>query len=208
MNNELYLNETTKVGIVSEDKNGLKIVKSNDNDKTIEILDLENKIEIENKEILKLKKQLKETNNDIKYKFTFLIGNIFVILFSLVLACSLPGAIIYKIIYMLMTAGTFTLIFQQKIISSYGTFKEKYNNKQIIPEKIQDAKEELIKLNEDLKKLMENSNYIEKNMLEEQELEIPIINYPERKNDEIIDSNIQSLPKIKKITFNHNGTTK
>lgn len=208
MNNELFLNETTKVGLVSEDKKGLKIVKSNNNDNTIEILDLENKIEIENKEILKLKKQLKETNNDIKYKFTFLIGNIFVILFSLVLACSLPGAIIYKIIYMLMTAGTFTLIFQQKIISSYGTFKEKYNNKQIIPEKLQDAKEELIKLNEDLKKLMENSNYIEKNMLEEQELEIPIINYPERKNDEIIDSNIQSLPKIKKITFNHNGTTK
>lgn len=208
MNNELFLNETTKVGLVSEDKNGLKIVKSNNNDKTIEILDLENKIEIENKEILKLKKQLKETNNDIKYKFTFLIGNIFAILFSLVLACSLPGTIIYKIIYMLITAGTFTLIFQQKIIASYGTFKEKYNNKQIIPEKLQDAREEYIKLNENLKKLKENSDYIEKNMLEEQELEIPIINYPERTNDETLVSDIQIPAKIKKITFNNNGTTK
>lgn len=45
MNKELYLNETTKVGVVVEDKNGLKTVESSENEDTFKILLLQNKIE-------------------------------------------------------------------------------------------------------------------------------------------------------------------
>jgi len=34
------------------------------------------------------------------------------------------------------------------------------------------------------------------------------VNYPERTNDETLVSDIQIPAKIKKITFNNNGTTK
>ena len=35
-----------------------------------------------------------------------------------------------------------------------------------------------------------------------------VVNYPERINDETLVSDIQTPAKIKKINFNHNGTTK
>ena len=45
MNKELYLNETTKVGLVVQDENELKTVESSENEDTVKILLLQNKIE-------------------------------------------------------------------------------------------------------------------------------------------------------------------
>ena len=67
MNKELYLNETTKVGVVVQNENELKIVKSNENEDTFRILSLQNEIERENEHV----KMLKETLSDLKWNNFF-----------------------------------------------------------------------------------------------------------------------------------------
>ena len=49
MNKELYLNETTNVGLVVDDDKKLKRVESNENEDTVKILSLQNEIERKNK---------------------------------------------------------------------------------------------------------------------------------------------------------------
>lgn len=57
MNKELHLNETTKVGVVVQDENELKTVESSENEDTVKILLLQNKIERENNHVSMLKEQ-------------------------------------------------------------------------------------------------------------------------------------------------------
>ena len=45
MNKQLYLNETTKVGLVEDDEKKLKRVESSENEDTVKIFLLQNKIE-------------------------------------------------------------------------------------------------------------------------------------------------------------------
>ena len=80
MNKELYLNETTKVGVVVQDENELKTVESSENEDTVKILLLQNKIERENNYVSMLKEQLKKSKDNIKWKNRFFIQNIFMIL--------------------------------------------------------------------------------------------------------------------------------
>ena len=69
--------------------------------------------------------------------------------------------------------------------------------------------EEKIKcLEEKLKNLKEKSNYNEDELTNENVIKFAAVNYPERTNDETLVSDIQIPAKIKKITFNNNGTTK
>lgn len=80
MNKELHLNETTKVGVVVQDENELKTVESSENEDTVKILLLQNKIERENNHVSMLKEQLKKSEDNIKWKNRFFIQNIFMIL--------------------------------------------------------------------------------------------------------------------------------
>ena len=68
MNNELYLNETTKVGVVVEDKTKLKKVESNENEDTVKILELQNEIESENKNVVRMKEILSDAKAHIILK--------------------------------------------------------------------------------------------------------------------------------------------
>ena len=77
MNKELYLNETTKVGVVVQDENELKTVESSENEDTVKILLLQNKIERANNYVSMLKEQLKKSKHNIKYKNIIFIQNIF-----------------------------------------------------------------------------------------------------------------------------------
>ena len=55
MNKELYLNETTNVGLVVDYEKKLKIVESSENEDTVKILSLQNEIERKNKYLTMLK---------------------------------------------------------------------------------------------------------------------------------------------------------
>ena len=71
MNKELYLNETAKVGVVEDDENKLKRVESSENEDTVKILSLQNKIERENNYVSMLKEQLKNLKIILKRKINF-----------------------------------------------------------------------------------------------------------------------------------------
>ena len=79
MNKELYLNETTKVGVVVQDENELKTVESSENEYTYRILSLQNEIERENKYV----NMLKDTLFELKLK-NFI--KVFAIVCSMILA--------------------------------------------------------------------------------------------------------------------------
>lgn len=72
MNKELHLNETTKVGVVVQDENELKTVESSENEDTVKILLLQNKIERENNHVSMLKEQLKNLKITLNGKIDFL----------------------------------------------------------------------------------------------------------------------------------------
>ena len=59
-----------------------------------------------------------------------------------------------------------------------------------------------------LKNLKEKCNYNENNLTNEDVIKLATVNYPERTDEETLVSDIQTPAKIKKINFNHNGTTK
>ena len=58
MNKELYLNETTNVGLVVDYEKKLKIVESSENEDTVKILSLQNEIERKNKYLTMFKEQV------------------------------------------------------------------------------------------------------------------------------------------------------
>ena len=66
MNKELYLNETTNVGLVVDYEKKLKRVESNENEDTVKILSLQNEIERKNKYLTMFKEQLETSKENIK----------------------------------------------------------------------------------------------------------------------------------------------
>ena len=71
MNKELYLNETTNVGLVVDYEKKLKIVESSENEDTVKILSLQNEIERKNKYLTMFKEQLETSKENIKWKKRF-----------------------------------------------------------------------------------------------------------------------------------------
>ena len=214
MNKELHLNETTKVGVVVQDENEFKIVESSENEDTVKILLLQNKIERENNHVSMLKEQLKKSKDNIKWKNRFFILNIFLILFMILIIIFMGRDILsevsfYKTLFIILfAANTITILYQFISYSLLGTYKENRLNIKEIPKEIKKLVEKIKCLEEELKNLKEKSNYNEDELTNEDVIKFAAVNYPERTNDETLVSNIQIPAKIKKITFNNNGTTK
>ena len=210
MNKELYLNETTKVGLVVDYDKKLKRVESNENEETVKILSLQNELERENKYLTMFKEQLETSKENIKWKKRFWGVNVFIILTTIFMnldilakAGLLKGLIIY-----LGSSSIITMFIQLISYRMFGTFAENKFNIEELPKAIKISEDKVKNLEEELKKLKEKSNYNEDKVTNEDMIKLATVNYPERTNDETLDSNIQSPAKIKKITFNHNGTTK
>ena len=210
MNKELYLNETTKVGVVVQNENELKIVKSNENEDTFRILSLQNEIERENEHV----KMLKETLSDLKWNNFFKVCMyvisiipfymVIYILFDMINTCgwSLPDCII-----LILAGGTGVASCLCGALIG-GKFKQ--NNARIkeLPNEIKDSNEKIVELEKELEKLKRDSKYNENEITDEYVRPLNIINYPERTNEDTIGNDIQSSPKINKIIFSHTGTTK
>lgn len=210
MNKELYLNETTKVGVVVQDENELKTVESSENEDTVKILLLQNKIERENNYVSMLKEQVKKSKDNIKWKNRFFIQNIFMILIIIFMCRDILSEVgFYETLFIILfAANTITILYQFISYSLLGTYKKNRLNIKEIPKEIKKLEEKVKCLEEELKNLKEKSNYNEDELTNEDVIKFAAVNYPERTNDETLVSNIQIPAKIKKITFNNNGTTK
>ncbi len=210
MNKELYLNETTHVGLVEDDEKKLKRVESSENEDTVKILSLQNKIERENKYLTMFKEQLEISKENIKWKKRFWGVNVFIILTSIFMNLGilaevslLKGLIIY-----LGSSSIITMFIQLISYRMFGTIAENKFNIKELPKGIEKSEDKIKSLEEELKNLKEKSNYNEDELTNEDVIKIATVNYPERTNNETLVSDIQIPAKIKKITFNYNGTTK
>ncbi len=199
MNNELYLNETTKVGVVVEDKTKLKKVESNENEDTVKILELQNEIESENKSVVRMKNVLSDAKAYIRLKCLVLICDVDLI-------CLMINS--FNIfIALTISVGGMSIIhtISQK---HFGSFKENRLIIKELPKEIEKSEDKIKSLEEELKNLKEKCNYNENEISNEAMIKLAVVNYPERTNEETLVSDIQIPAKIKKITFNNNGTTK
>lgn len=210
MNKELYLNETTNVGLVVDYEKKLKIVESSENEDTVKILSLQNEIERKNKYLTMFKEQLETSKENIKWKKRFWGVNVFIILTSIFMNLGilaevslLKGLIIY-----LGSSSIITMFIQLISYRMFGTFAENKFYIKELPKGIEKSEDKIKSLEEELKNLKEKCNYNENNLTNEDVIKLATVNYPERTDEETLVSDIQTPAKIKKITFNNNGTTK
>ena len=210
MNKELYLNETTNVGLVVDYEKKLKRVESNENEDTVKILSLQNEIERKNKYLTMFKELLETSKENIKWKKRFWRVNVFIILTSIFMNLGilaevslLKGLIIY-----LGSSSIITMFIQLISYRMFGTFAENKFYIKELPKGIEKSEDKIKSLEEELKNLKEKCNYNENNLTNEDVIKLATVNYPERTDEETLVSDIQTPAKIKKINFNHNGTTK
>ena len=210
MNKELYLNETTNVGLVVDYEKKLKIVESSENEDTVKILSLQNEIERKNKYLTMFKELLETSKENIKWKKRFWGVNVFIILTSIFMNLGilaevslLKGLIIY-----LESSSIITMFIQLISYRMFGTFAENKFYIKELPKGIEKSEDKIKSLEEELKNLKEKCNYNENEISNEAMIKLAVVNYPERTNEETLVSDIQIPAKIKKITFDHNGTTK
>ena len=210
MNKELYLNETTNVGLVVDYEKKLKKVESNENEDTVKILSLQNEIERKNKYLTMFKELLETSKENIKWKKRFWGVNVFIILTSIFMNLGilaevslLKGLIIY-----LGSSSIITMFIQLISYRMFGTFAENKFYIKELPKGIEKSEDKIKSLEEELKNLKEKCNYNENNLTNEDVIKLATVNYPERTDEETLVSDIQTPAKIKKINFNHNGTTK
>ena len=210
MNKELYLNETTNVGLVVDYEKKLKIVESSENKDTVKILSLQNEIERKNKYLTMFKELLYTSKENIKWKKRFWVVNVFIILTSIFMNLGilaevslLKGLIIY-----LGSSSIITMFIQLISYRMFGTFAENKFYIKELPKGIEKSEDKIKSLEEELKNLKEKCNYNENNLTNEDVIKLATVNYPERTDEETLVSDIQTPAKIKKINFNHNGTTK
>lgn len=210
MNKELYLNETTNVGLVVDYEKKLKIVESSENEDTVKILSLQNEIERKNKYLTMFKELLETSKENIKWKKRFWGVNVFIILTSIFMNLGilaevslLKGLIIY-----LGSSSIITMFIQLISYRMFGTFAENKFYIKELPKGIEKSEDKIKSLEEELKNLKEKCNYNENNLTNEDVVKLATVNYPERTDEETLVSDIQTPAKIKKINFNHNGTTK
>lgn len=205
MNNELYLNETTKVGVVVEDENELKTVESSENGDTVKILELQNEIESENKSVVRMKKILADAKAHIILKCINLMLGMPIIILAINLFNDFN--IIQFLIKTTMVGVTMSII--QILSKNYlGSFKVNRLFIKELPKEIEKSDNKIKVLEEELKNLKEKCNYNENKISNEAMIKLAVVNYPERTDEETLVSDIQTPAKIKKINFNHNGTTK
>lgn len=210
MNKELYLNETTNVGLVVDYEKKLKIVESSENEDTVKILSLQNEIERKNKYLTMFKELLETSKENIKWKKRFWGVNIFIILTSIFMNLGilaevslLKGLIIY-----LGSSSIITMFIQLISYRMFGTFAENKFYIKELPKGIEKSEDKIKSLEEELKNLKEKCNYNENKLTNEDVIKLATVNYPERTDEETLVSDIQTPAKIKIINFNHNGTTK
>ena len=204
MNKELYLNETTNVGLVVDYEKKLKRVESNENEDTVKILSLQNEIERENKYLTMFKEQLETSKENIKWKKRFWGVNVFIILTSIFMNLGilaevslLKGLIIY-----LGSSSIITMFIQLISYRMFGTFAENKFYIKELPKGIEKSEDKIKSLEEELKNLKEKSNYNEDELTNEDVIKLATVNYPERTNDETLVSDIQIPAKIKKESVN------
>ncbi len=204
MNKELYLNETTNVGLVVDDEKKLKRVESSENEDTVKILELQNEIERENKSVVRMQKVL----SDAKVRIILKCINLMFWEPIIILAFNLFND--FNIIQFLITTmvGVTMSIIQILGKKYFGSFKENRLIMKELPNEIEKSDDKIKVLEEELKNLKEKCNYNEDELTNEEVIKFATVNYPERTSDETLVSDIQIPAKIKKITFNHNGTTK
>lgn len=178
---------------------------SNDMNKELnsQIENIENEIEQENKSILKNKSLLKKVKRNLKNKYTFLLINNIFVLYTIFLTCSLSSSVLFKIIFMLLCSGTFTVFFQSLAVSRYGTFSENNKRKNDIPFELAASNEKIKVLEENLEIIKENMKSNEVEDFNEQEYDQSLIMYPERDSVIRIDNYMTSGSKIKKMNLNH-----
>ena len=203
-----YIDDNPSLYTTYEKK--LKRVESNENEVTVKILSLQNKIERENKYLTMFNEQLKKSKDNIKWKNRFFILNIFMILITIFISRNiLSDASFYEVLFrLLVAANAITILYQLTSYFVFGTYKENKFYIKELPKGIEKSEDKIKSLEEELKNLKEKSNYNEVELTNEDAIKFAAVNYPERTNDETLVSDIQIPAKIKKITFDHNGTTK
>lgn len=211
MNKELYLNETTKVGLVVDDDKKFKKVESNENEETIKILELQNELEKAKKYDKELEHEHSVVKRKIRCKYALLGLNIFAISAIILGVFSHFGTldVLAKLIMIIIPSSLTTMFLQWVPKDLLGTFAGNKFYKESLIEKLNESYYKIRDLNEKFWKLKIESAYNENNIpIEDIVIKLATVNYPERTNDETLVNDIQSPAKIKKITFNHNGTTK
>ncbi len=208
MNKELYLNETTNVGLVVDYEKKLKRVESNENEDTVKILSLQNEIERENKYVTMFKEQLEQSKDNIKCKNILSLICLLAPAPFFIPVLIVMNSTIAKLIGFLILFGGTSIIVQMYLKYLFGTYKENKFYIKELPKGIEKSEDKIKSLEEELKNLKEKSNYNEDELTNEDVIKLATVNYPERASDETLVSDIQIPAKIKKITFNHNGTTK
>ena len=211
MNKELYLNETTKVGLVVDDDKKFKKVESNENEETIKILELQNELEKAKKYDKELEHEHLVVKRKIRCKYALLGLNIFAISAIILGVFSHFGTldVLAKLIMIIIPSSLTTMFLQWVPKDLLGTFAGNKFYKESLIEKLNESYYKIRDLNEKFWKLKIESAYNENNIpIEDIVIKLATVNYPERTNDETLVNDIQSPAKIKKITFNHNGTTK
>ena len=156
------------------------------------------------------KNQLEKSKNNIKWKNICWGLNVFMILIIVFISRSaLLDVSIYEALFrVLVAANTTTILYQLTSYRMFGTYKENKFNIKKLPKEIEKSEDKIESLEKELKSLKEKCNYNENKLTTKDMIKLATVNYPERTNDETLVNDIQSPAKIKKITFNHNGTTK
>ena len=150
MNKELYLNETTNVGLVVDYEKKLKIVESSENEDTVKILSLQNEIERKNKYLTMFKELLETSKENIKWKKRFWGVNVFIILTSIFMNLGilaevslLKGLIIY-----LGSSSIITMFIQLISYRMFGTFAENKFYIKELPKGIEKSEDKIKSLEE------------------------------------------------------------
>lgn len=201
MNNELYVNDTTKTELVADVN-----VKLKDEDK-ISLWLLQSEIEERNEDVISLKILLNEYKENIRNKHIFSVLNLLIIMLTFYINFKFIHVVLLrKIIVTLFETVIATVWMQAKFIKIFGTFKENKLNIKEVTSRIKNIKDKIKDLEKNLEKSKENKE--EKIPSPEDMIKFSVINYPERTMEERFDSEIELSSKVKKIGFKDDRTAK
>ena len=177
MNKELYLNETSGVGLIKDDKDNNILIKTDANEEQLtEVLEKENEIESEQNKINKIKKLINSYNDIMLTKTIFYFSS--TIFF--ILACNaFIDFNVMKGMYGFPSLGV-ALMFPYFSIK-LGTFKYNLNQRKKLEESIEELEDKIKKLKEELESLKSEVQIEEMNT---KEVVSSLINYPIRSEEE------------------------
>ena len=207
MHERLLLNETTRIGILYDDDKNVHIVESKRNaEKLPEIIQKENELEAEQHKLSENIDDLDLINDNIKEKYKILMISVMTEIFLLwlinvsftsysVLPASVTGLI-------LTTANAIaTTVFELGLKS----FNENYRLKNdVLPSSIKNNREKISKLQIEIDEMKKIVQFSKNDISNSKEIEIPMIAYPAKlEQDNLLKLDPIGV-KIKNYDFNIN----